>query len=1206
MKVTHTCFKYSTVQNKKQSRTDSNLYYQSMPVLQNCVETDAFCPAVSTKPATACKTKAAMEFTPAFKGILGSFFSKDTVLTEKEVKARIKKLKMKQSEVLEFTATGKQGEYSNNRLEKLIDLHKNTKAWGQTARYFNKCLKKNETRTTFNGALCNAITELFDKGLPYYIVDSVLHNAWNKNQKKYNIKILQHAIESAKELKYNTPVLIKLATNSKGKFNPEIFNLCIKAVKENYFTDVHFAELVKDCGSETNQGLNINLLKKAMELKEFGLEFRYIQHIIILCQNDDTPIDKDLLDSLTENIPQSLTNMKEIGQFIATRLNASMEQYTTQKAIDRKAYNFFNKLYAKYNDIELRQSILNITQKYGRSRAMYQNSIEKFIFDISDYISPTAIDEITDYAYNYEAYPKLTEAFKLIPEQEKSQIKDVLRYCSINNYYSENPSGEVLDIFIKQYPKYKDKFSAAYTAKTINKLIKSDGYSARLNLATTKNLQFLINITDEKKQDFYTKLMKQVEPNLSTVKLFEKAKYIDKLLDLGIDPNKLLRNARWHEGIFANQMTIEDLEQYIKDTQNLIKQNVTPEYLLTYLDKDDEADKAVALDIRNEAVKRRNTLASAGEELSYKDIDDVFLQNYSHVSQTVRVIGKDALLYSFVDKLDNVENYIETIGEYCRPCYKHFEDLLKITNPTETEYYQNRQDYIKKLKQELKTAENESGKSALISQLNTATKEVNNLVQNAIKDNKDKIEAAMIFSAIMEAEDNIEAEMENNADLAEPSTENTPYIGDIIHMMNPKTEEEKKAYYEKLNSMIFTAMEIEPPSEETIKRLSFKDSKYLPKLFNTDSDFKENFEQIVELLEENPDKSTLEIFINLPQNIETKRQFKKLGLNYDKWVKYNPESKVTVNIKTDIEKQKQSAIRNLEADLNDELFKKLPESETKKLFKALEQEGFQVLEKDEALYEGDGFLNGTKKVLKLYKNNEPVEFKDLAKIIKIIKTEINNNEFWNTKNKDESINTAKDTIKNHILKLRYNEVKTARDNKSDKEINLVIQKADMNDISHALFLGNDASCCTAIGTGFNMWSAPTYIMNKLISGIEVKDGSNYAGNTMMYLAMINDKPALVLDNIELKSKYQYNDKIRDAIFEYAKMITKELGNADMPIYLGPNRHKVNLDEYPIEYENFSIIGSTGEDEIYLDFDADAHTINEDSDNDFGCELYQIN
>ena len=52
----------------------------------------------------------------------------------------------------------------------------------------------------------------------------------------------------------------------------------------------------------------------------------------------------------------------------------------------------------------------------------------------------------------------------------------------------------------------------------------------------------------------------------------------------------------------------------------------------------------------------------------------------------------------------------------------------------------------------------------------------------------------------------------------------------------------------------------------------------------------------------------------------------------------------------------------------------------------------------------------------------------------------------------------------------------------------------------------------------------------------------------------------------MKSKYQYNDAIRDAFFEYARKLCTEPGNPNMPIYAGPNRHKVTLDNFELQKE----------------------------------------
>lgn len=248
-------------------------------------------------------------------------------------------------------------------------------------------------------------------------------------------------------------------------------------------------------------------------------------------------------------------------------------------------------------------------------------------------------------------------------------------------------------------------------------------------------------------------------------------------------------------------------------------------------------------------------------------------------------------------------------------------------------------------------------------------------------------------------------------------------------------------------------------------------------------------------------------------------------------------------------------------------------------------------------------MNGTNKTLRLFKDNKPIAFDDMKEIINKLKNVIKESNFWNSKQENEQVDNARETLKNHILKLRYNEVKNALDKKAEQAIDLQVQKTDMNNISHALFLGNHASCCTAIGSGCNEWTAPNYIKNKCISSIEITDGNSFVGNTMCYIAKVDGETSLVLDNIEMKPKYQFNDNIRDAIIAYSKQLCAEIGKPDMPIYAGPNKHKVNLDMFELKERNMKIVGSTGYDEIYLDFDACRHTV--DPDKGFEISMYKL-
>ena len=188
--------------------------------------------------------------------------------------------------------------------------------------------------------------------------------------------------------------------------------------------------------------------------------------------------------------------------------------------------------------------------------------------------------------------------------------------------------------------------------------------------------------------------------------------------------------------------------------------------------------------------------------------------------------------------------------------------------------------------------------------------------------------------------------------------------------------------------------------------------------------------------------------------------------------------------------------------------------------------------------------------------------------------------------------------------MRLDEMRSASQSIEEMQMQMTVRKVDMNDIEHSLFLGNHSSCCTAVGSGCNQWTAPEYILFKMMSAIEVLDGKNPIGNTMCYIADIDGKPSLILDNIELKQKYQYSDDIMDAIVECAQKIAKDIGKPDMPIFAGPNRHKMNMNKYELQTKDFKVLGDTEGNSVYLDFDTDAHTI--DGTEIFESALYRIN
>ena len=162
----------------------------------------------------------------------------------------------------------------------------------------------------------------------------------------------------------------------------------------------------------------------------------------------------------------------------------------------------------------------------------------------------------------------------------------------------------------------------------------------------------------------------------------------------------------------------------------------------------------------------------------------------------------------------------------------------------------------------------------------------------------------------------------------------------------------------------------------------------------------------------------------------------------------------------------------------------------------------------------------------------------------------------------------------------------------------------MNDIKHSLFLGNHAHCCTAVGNvGVHQGSAPLYIKNKMFSAIELIADGESVGNSICFVAKVDDKLALVLDNIELKAEYRYNNLIRDLIISYAKKLSSELGIPFSKVYIGGEREKINLNQFILKRHNIQILGNTSEDSVYIDIFSRRVRVKEDE--IMSANLYEI-
>ena len=647
---------------------------------------------------------------------------------------------------------------------------------------------------------------------------------------------------------------------------------------------------------------------------------------------------------------------------------------------------------------------------------------------------------------------------------------------------------------------------------------------------------------------------------------------VDKIVELSKDGFKIEDLFSYAQG----HKTLQQFDTYVKRIDELNDIDYPKYYVKPFLN-DESINKEQAqllLEVRQKGYEKRDILSYPSYQIEDDELDDLFLSEPCLVLNTIKLLGKDSFISTFSEKYDNVENNIANIGHISNT-HPLYQNLLELTNPIESDAYIKNQELIKELKSKFNKT---NDKTALIKEINDLTNKNKNLVAKSIKDPMDKIKIAHIF---------------NVAD------EKPQQLKFILRHCNIKTKKNKLELANVLDNVIKTDNQ-----GKVCKQLNFKKNKYLTNLFVADGDFWENFQTMLEAINQLPKDNVETIFYKLPLNKDTKTQFENSGVNFDKWVKFDPNSKIQKEIRLDNSNRKQNVIKNLEEDLSMICYNFVDFVDTQdNFFNTLAQKGYILKEQKIASYDENGFLGENKTALKLYKDNHPVEFDELPLLFSTIKNFIANDSLWNTKSNNPNIEKAKSTVKNHILNMRFKEMRLANQKLDDEPLQITVQKVDMNNVEHALFLGNHSGCCTAVGFGSNQWTAPNYVMCKMISAIEVLDGKEPIGNTMCYIAEIDGKPSLILDNIELQAKYQYNDEIRDMLIEYAKKMTAEIGNPDMPIYAGPNRHKEDFDNFELINKDFRIIGSTGKGSIYLDFDAEEHEI--DGTEIFNSELYKL-
>lgn len=1101
----------------------------------------------------------------------------------------------------------------------------------QPSRIILNCKSSLEGENNFSQEAFDSAIKLLDNGFSYgdtaYTVDAGFD--WNR---KFNARVIELAIEHKETPDHLT--ILHVSRDGTAAFNENFYNKVVNYTENHDYSQQDLGDFKSACLDNSlkfNETAIDTGLKLASDYYDNVDSLTEASQLLEKCKDKSGMFNKDALESLTKDLPKYQDNYFD---FLSSRLESSLN---SKCEFEKDAFDFYNYLAKTHFEEPLNvlsgivslarnnEGVMDKSSKdylissFGKYGMPYATSLLPHLKNKIGNLNPNAVKarekmekdfEVTKIGWidclkcKNETYPDdIYEAFKYFKKNCNNAFIKLTENC-------KNKKGEYAPKIFEFEKILLKKESVNNVANIIPALKTPDG-----------------NDIDKNK---YKAFIKMSENNLFVSDIKE-------ILPLANNVNDLNYNA---EKAIEADRTILDVNSFSNVFTACVDEN----------GRFDEEKYNSLNRVTKQALKNKDVLRAADEELSDEDVINLFYLNCADTVKAISLVGEKAMMYAFSFKKDALVDYQENMASLAEDLSPEMKEVfLKNVNPTNSKEYKTLQEEQKALKNNLQkqlsaqdkklllesknavlalTKENselknkinenqssETKKQELLKKIKSNNQEIKNhkvtlqrisdkhpnlqkrineidiklrnLKENAVKDPKSLVEISNVFYAFCNKENRGKEK----------------YLKQLIPYLNPQTQEEKELYTEQLNKLLFKNLDIKY-DKTTAQKLNLTKSPYLGELFNIKYNFNNNFVSLINVLKTNRELTVAQALAALPQNIETKRQFDAIGIDYDKWVNVDKNSYVRVDIQTDEESAQKAAIRNLEADLNDVDFKKLPQDEQERLLGVLKQNGVELVSQQETVYDEDGYVDCQRDVCRMHKNGKPLEFDMLEKLVTALKQDINSNPFWDSfEDGSDELFTAKSTIYNHLVKLRYTDVKNALKVKGKKTVEMEVHKTDMNNISHALFLGNQASCCTAVGTGSNQFSAPNYIKNKLISAIEVMDGSNFVGNTMCYFAKINGETSLVLDNIELSSQYQYSDKIRDAILEYAKKLTAEVGKPDMPIYAGPNRHKVDMSNYKLKKESMTIIGSTGNDSVYLDFDAQAHKIDGKKNNN--VSLYKI-
>ncbi len=140
-----------------------------------------------------------------------------------------------------------------------------------------------------------------------------------------------------------------------------------------------------------------------------------------------------------------------------------------------------------------------------------------------------------------------------------------------------------------------------------------------------------------------------------------------------------------------------------------------------------------------------------------------------------------------------------------------------------------------------------------------------------------------------------------------------------------------------------------------------------------------------------------------------------------------------------------------------------------------------------------------------------------------------------------------------------------------------------------LFIGNKTSCCTAIGTGSNGAATPAYLLSTVFNVVELYDeNDDVVGMSRIFMADIDGKPSVIMDNIELNQNFMKNlndenkQEVRDNFFKYMNNLAKQVtGDDDSQVYFSTSYLKVGISDLEKTEKTADFTGTVSQESVYL-------------------------